>query len=63
MIIGYKEIAVIGILHSDKIPKGAKIVSKMEISGRPDTTEHCFHKTEAKDLVKDKNRGVDGGQK
>jgi hypothetical protein len=43
MIIGNEEIAMMLILHFDKVPESAEVISQVKISGRPDATNNCFH--------------------
>jgi hypothetical protein len=39
------------ILHLDKVPEGAEIVSQVKVSGRPDAAYDCFHDAKIKKIV------------
>jgi hypothetical protein len=44
MIIGNKEIAIIGLLHFYKILHGPEIIPEVKVARRPDSAYNCLHK-------------------
>src|ERR1700753_74238 len=43
MQIGYKKVAIILLLHFYEVLNGSVIISQVQVSGRPDTTNNSFH--------------------
>jgi hypothetical protein len=43
MIVGYKKVAMMLILHLDKVPESAEIITQVKVSGWPDAADDCFH--------------------
>ena len=43
MIIGDKKVAMMLILHLDEVHQGAEIIAQVQVSGRPDAADNCFH--------------------
>jgi hypothetical protein len=50
MIIGNKKVAMMLILHLDKIPERAEIIAQVKVSGRPDAADNCLHGAKVRNL-------------
>jgi len=44
MVVGNKKVAMIFILHFNKITQSAKVITEVQITGWPDSTYNCIHK-------------------
>ena len=43
MVVGDEEKAPFRVLHFDKVPERPEIVSEVQVSGRPYSTDNSFH--------------------
>jgi hypothetical protein len=50
MIVGNKKVAMMLILHLDKVPERAEIIAQVKVSGRPYAADNCFHGAKIRNL-------------
>lgn len=60
MVIGYKKVAMMLILHLDEVPESAEIVPQVKVSGRPDAADNCFHGAKVVKKVSSRQSAVFG---